>query len=153
MTNDTINKLFNEGLINNGDIMIVVDNGQTDITKTVSLYPNFTYFIGQLKAVSEYKNSNGCFIPKSYIGKSEGEIKPIYYKNNEMILLPEFIYGYLPVEDNNLREIIRNPKYENARTYSNKGLYYDDGAYYKLREILLKVYLDTYYMDGYEQAH
>ena len=156
MSDDKIDKIFNEGLINNGDIMVGAKNGQADITKTVSLYLNFAHFIGHLKAANSYKNSDGCFIikvPKSYVGYKEGEIKPIYKKDDTMLLLPEYIYGYIEVKDAKLNNIIRNPNYENIHNYANDNLYYDEKAYYNLRKILLMNYLDTYYKEGYNQAH
>lgn len=171
MTNELINKIFNEGLINNGHVMQGGMDGMTDINKTVSLYQSFTLFTGQLKAASGYKNSQGCFIikiPKSYVGYKNGEIKPIYYKTDVMNLLPEFIYGYVPVKDNKLENIIRNPNYKNIHNYDNKNLYYDDSVYYKAKReginlyfdesmqvaynVLSQAYLDTHQKYGYDQA-
>ena len=55
---------------------------------------------------------------------------PIYFNNNGQVrLLPEFIYGYVPVYDNYVcGEIIRNPNYRDTHEYENDGLIYDTDA-------------------------
>lgn len=134
--------VFYNGLINNGDIMQgVLDNGYINIEKTVSIYNNFIVACGQIKAACRYKYSDGVIIvriPKSYIGIKEGEIKPIYYKeeNGSTRLLPEYIYGFLPVKDGNVGRLIRNPNYTDFHDYANDGLYYESS-------VLDKVNLDV----------
>ena len=170
----TIDKIFNEGLINNGHIMSGGMDGTQDIEKTVSLFYDFPVLNGQLKAAHNYKGSEGCIvvrIPKSYLGKEEGEIKPIYYKKDSYVrLLPEFIYGYIPTDKNGvLGEIIRNPNYKDVHNLDNVNLLYEDSAFNRARknginlngeqigldvkyEILAKAYKETYQKYGKRQA-
>ncbi len=174
MDDATIEKIFNEGLINNGHIMSGGMDGTQDIQKTVSLFYDFPILNGQLKAAHGYKGSEGCIvvkIPKSYLGKEDGEIKPIYYKKDSNIrLLPEFIYGYIPTDKNGmLGEIIRNPNYKDVHNLDNANLLYEDSALIKARknginlnseqigldvkyEILAKAYIETYKRYGKRQA-
>ena len=170
----TIDKIFNEGLINNGHIMSGGMDGTQDIEKTVSLFYDFPVLNGQLKAAHNYKGSEGCIvvrIPKSYLGKEEGEIKPIYYKKDSYVrLLPEFIYGYIPTDKNGvLGEMIRNPNYKDVHNLDNVNLLYEDSAFNRARknginlngeqigldvkyEILAKAYKETYQKYGKGQA-
>ena len=131
MDDKMIQTIFREGLINNGHIMSGAVSGTQDIDKTVSMFKDFTLMNGQLKSASGYKNSLGCIIvkiPKSYLGEKEGDIQPIYYKKDGIVhLLPEFIYGYIPVSDNGvLKEIIRNPRYKDVHTLESNNLLYED---------------------------
>ena len=137
---EMLNKIFNEGLINNGHIMSGGMSGNTDIDKTVSIYEDFPLLNGQLKSAAGYKNSKGCIvvkIPKSYLGKKDGDVKPIYYqKRGIMMLLPEFIYGYIPVEKQGvLGEIIRNPRYKETHDLDCDNLFYEDSVLIKSRKI------------------
>lgn len=165
MDDETIKSIFDKGLINNGHIMQGAMSGNFDIERTVSLYDNFIHFNRELKAAHGYKDSQGCIIvkiPKSYLGKADGEIKPIYYKEDFITkLLPEFIYGYVPLyKKGKLGEIKRNPKYRDIHNLENTNLMYDDGAKSKARkqgielenndisindkyEIIKKAYQDT----------
>lgn len=134
MDSEMISSIFNEGLVNNGHLMSSgVINSQPNIERTVTLFKNFTILNGQLKAANGYKGSEGCIIvkiPKSYLGKSDGEIKPIYYQSNTNLnLLPEFIYGYVPVnKDGVLDDLRHNPNYKDIHTYDNENLIYDSQA-------------------------
>lgn len=170
----TIEKIFSEGLINNGHIMSGGMDGTQDIEKTVSLFYDFSILNGQLKAAHGYKGSEGCIvvrIPKSYLGKEDGEIKPIYYKKDSTVrLLPEFIYGYIPTKENGvLGEIVRNPNYKDVHDLDNVNLLYEDSALIRARkngidlkseqvgldvkyEILAKAYKETYQKYGKKQA-
>lgn len=174
MDDTTIEKIFREGLINNGHIMSGGMDGTQDIEKTVSLFYDFPILNGRLKAAHGYKGSDGCIvvkIPKSYLGKEEGEIKPIYYKKDSYVrLLPEFIYGYIPTKENGvLGEIIRNPNYRETHRLDNINLLYEDSALIKARknginlnieqvgldvkyEILSKAYIATYKKYGKRQS-
>lgn len=174
MDDNMINKIFNEGLINNGHIMQGGMDGTQDIEKTVSLFYDFPILNGQLKAAHGYKGSEGCMvvrIPKSYLGKEDGEIKPIYYKKDSYVrLLPEFIYGYIPTKENGvLGEIIRNPNYKDVHNLDNVNLLYEDSASIRAckngidltsaqieidvkYEILAKAYRETYQKYGKKQA-
>lgn len=140
MDNDTIENIFSKGLINNGHVMQGGNAGNYSIESTVSLFQDFTLLNGQLKSAHGYKCSEGCFIikiPKSYLGKKDGEIKPIYYKDGKIVkLLPEFIYGYVPVNgEGKLGEIIRNPKYKDKHDLNDDNLFYDEAGYYKAKRM------------------
>lgn len=124
---DFLNNVFQDGLINNQDAMQGIESPNIDIEKTVSFVDNFTIFIGQLKSAHSYKESQGAFlikIPKKYIDDTipESERQPIYRKGNSDIhyLLPEFIYGFIPVdEEGNIKSIIKNPGYKDIHTNTN----------------------------------
>lgn len=123
--------VFFNGLINNGDVMSgAYQENYIDIEKTATLFYDFVIMNGQIKSAGNYKGSKGSIIikiPKSYIGLAEGEIKPIYFKEENGInrLLPEFIYGYLPVDQGKVGDIVHNPNYTDYHDYSNEGLYYE----------------------------
>lgn len=138
MDQKMIDNIFNEGLINNGHIMQGGMAGNFDIEKTVSIFRDFTVLNGQLKAANSYKGSQGCIIvkiPKSYLGKADGPIEPIYYKHDNVTkLLPEFVYGYIPVDnEGRLGEINRNPKYKDVHNLDNPNLMYEESATYKAK--------------------
>jgi len=148
--------------------------GNFDIKKTVSLFSDFTVLNGQLKAAHGYKGSQGCIIvkiPKSYLGKCDGPIEPIYYMNDGVTkLLPEFIYGYVPVDkEGRLGEININPKYKDVHNLNNPHLLYEESAVYKAKregiklekesisfddkyEIIRQAYRDTMLKYGSYQA-
>ena len=175
--NDKIlNDIFYKGLYNNGDIMSSGSDGQRfNIDKTVSLFNNFLTMVPCLKTSEGYKMSQGCIIvkiPKAYVGKGNGEAHPIYYKENDyqVRLLPEFIYGYIPVKDKKIDKIIHNPNYKDKHTLINDNLYYEDSVKYKYKRenkelfelkkvntatkynMLYKAYMDTLKKYGYKQA-
>lgn len=175
--NDSVlSNIFNHGLYNNGDVMSSGAVGSNlNINKTVSFCKNILTMIGSIKSCEGYKKSQGCIIikiPKSFIGMGDGVVQPIYYKDNnsQIRLLPEFIYGYIPVIDKQVYNIIHNPNYKDDHKLINDNFYYDRGAYYKAKydgkelfelkhlsdmqryNILYKAYLDTYIKYGYNQA-
>lgn len=174
MSDDMINSIFNTGLINNGHMMQGGNTGTQDIERTVTLLDDFTIFIGQLKSAHAYKCSEGCMvvkIPKSYLGRADGEVKPIYHKDIEGIkLLPEFIYGYIPTDnEGRLGNIKHNPNYKDDHVLDNENLLYESSALSKLKnsgidlqqsktnvafkyEIIEKAYKDTLVRSGSVQA-
>ena len=130
VTENFINETFNNGSINNGDNNAGGSGGDTNIENLVSFFNHPIELIGQIKVANKHKNSEGSIIvkiPSSYIGKKEGEVKPIYFNDNGFNrLLPEFIYGIVPVDENYVcGNIIRNPNYSDIHTYDNEGLIYD----------------------------
>lgn len=140
-----IGDVFQNGLINNGDAMLGVlhddPDRMIDIEKTVSECSDLNLLVAQLKTAHGYKNSEGSFIvkiPKSYLGREAGEIKPIYFKENQYTkrLLPEFIYGFVPCYENgkklDLGEMVKNPNYTDVHDYDNEGLLYESDALYKM---------------------
>lgn len=132
----TLPCIFKSGLINNGDILCGgIQNDYVDINKTVSIMDSFLTMNAELKLAHNYKQSVGCIIikiPYSYIGMKEGELKPIYYKDEQVIkLLPEYIYGYVPTDrDGHLGTIIHNDSYSDIHTYvdSENSLIYESKA-------------------------
>lgn len=137
-----IKDVFNRGLINNMDLLQggITDDTYLDIYKTVSFMDDFITMNAELKLSHNYKCSSGCFIikiPASYIGMSDGEIKPIYFKDKEGIkLLSEYVYGYIPCNDKGeLGTIIHNPNYTDEHIYidSEDSLLYETRAKNHLR--------------------
>ena len=123
--NEIIQDVFTNGLINNGDSMLGCTYTKPDeminLEKTVSVFSDLKLLVWQLKTASGYKESQGSFvikIPKSYLGQAEGEIKPIYYKENGLSirLLPEYIYGYVPCDNCNLGEMIARENIEKGHS-------------------------------------
>ena len=131
ITDNIINDVFNNGLKNNGDTMQGVGSNYTnERTKTLSQISDLMLMIGSIKTACNYKESDGVFIvkiPKSYIDRNyPGEAKPIYYVDGyEQRLLPEFIYGYVPVKDLKVGNIIKNPRYRDYHDYAHDGLVYE----------------------------
>lgn len=134
VTPEFLNDVFNNGLINNGDGMQGIVQYEPDITKTVSLQNNFLLMYGQIKTCNKYKNSQGVIItkiPKSYLMLKEGEVKPIYFPENDYSfrLLPEYIYGYVSVDKGVCTSIVRNPNYRDFHNYNDEGLVFDSNVY------------------------
>lgn len=130
---EDINDLFTKGLKNYGDIMQGAQRNYINTTKTVDFESNFTIFIGMLKTACNYK---GCTtgavivkIPEDYveIGIVKKPTKPIYYNDNGVMrLLPEYIYGYIPLGEKGIvGNIIRNPNYTDIHDYKSDGLISD----------------------------
>lgn len=134
VTDNIIYDVFNNGLKNNGDAMQgSVSNYTNERTKTLSQMSDLMLMIGSIKTACNYKGSDGVFIakiPKSYVDRNyPGEVKPIYFSNGfEQRLLPEFIYGYLPVNDMVVGELIENPNYKDHHEYLHDGLLYEPDA-------------------------
>lgn len=129
-----LDDVFNNGLINNGDAMLgSVNINWIDIEDTVTFFDRFLIMNGQIKVANKYKNSDGVFVikvPTSYVNRTEEFAKPIYFMDGDIPrLLPEFIYGYIPVDKNgNCSDIIKNPNYKNEHSYKHNGLYYDSNT-------------------------
>lgn len=138
--NDSVlNDMFNNGIINNADAMLGVwQDEDVFLDKTFTFFEDFIVMYGQVKSACNYKNSQGVIIaklPKSYLGLSDGEVKPIYFEDETGIkrLLPEFIYGYVPVKNGVCGEIVRNYNYKNEHDYENDGLRFDGSVSSSLR--------------------
>ena len=166
-----LSDIFNKGLYNNGDIMGGAMGGNTNIEKTVSLMESSLFLNMSLKTSDNYKGSKGCVIvkiPRSYIGRKEGPVLPIFYRedDNQIRLMPEFIYGYIPVKNHEATTIIRNPNYKDKHSTVNERSVYDDSVVYKnpnlptvnsislidKYNILFKAYVDTLKKYGDRQA-
>lgn len=176
INDEILNDIFNRGLYSNGDLMSSgANNGNYNIEKTVSFFNDLLLMIPSLKTCEGYKTSDGCIIvkiPKSYIGMKDGEVQPIFYKENtyQVRLIPEFIYGYIPVKDQKVDKIIHNPNYKDKHMLINDNFYYDDSVKYKYKRenkelfelksvntslkynMLYKAYKDTLEKYGYNQA-
>lgn len=129
---DTLKDIFHNGLKNNGDSMqgVVSDSNYISSTDTITFFKDFSIFLGQVKAAYDYKTSDGVIIvkiPSSYISETNEIAKPIYFMDGNLPrLLPEYIYGYVPVDKNGCcGDIIRNKNYKDHHDYQNNGLYYD----------------------------
>ena len=125
-----LKNIFNHGLYNNGDVMGGARISEPSIEKTVSIYNNSILLNGAIKTTDKYKNSTGCIIvkiPESYVRQKDGPIMPIYYKSEHcpMRLLPEFIYGYIPVENHTAKYIIRNINYQDKHNKVTEQSYYE----------------------------
>ncbi len=101
----------------------------TDYTSNLSKFKHFPTILEQIAVCSEYKNAKGCLLVR--IPKNNQ--LPLYYKDNnfvpnleQLFLLPEYIYGYVPVEDGKLKDVILNPNYVENHSYRVDDLYYDE---------------------------
>lgn len=99
-----------------------------DYTCNLSKYKHFPTVLEQILVCNEYKNSQGCIIVK--IPKNLD--LPIYYDCDDymqssslLCLMPEYIYGYIPVKDETIGEMVLNPLYTDNHDYDVDGLYYD----------------------------
>lgn len=99
-----------ENVFKNG----IVSRG-TWIHDHVQIMKNFPFLLHQLSVADSYKGSFGSFIvkiPKKDIDpryESSEERDPIFYKSNDITYVrPEYIVGYVPVNDGNLNEFIPN---------------------------------------------
>lgn len=101
----------------------------TEYTTHMSQYKHFPTILEQIQACNEYKMAQGCLL----IRLPKNNQLPIYYKNDtflqgatQLFLLPEYIYGYVPVKNGQVGDIILNPNYVDVHNYSPDGLYYDE---------------------------
>ena len=106
MNNEIIYNIFNDGLINNGNLSSGVSNQYeyNDIYNTVSRVKDMFHLVLEIK--SKYKGSRGGFIlkfPKEYVDENlnikEGLGFMIYdIKNKLQYIKPEFIIGYVGID-------------------------------------------------------
>lgn len=139
--NHILNDIFNNGLYSNGHVLSGGITGMNDIEKTVSFYDNFIELCVNIKQCHGYKNSDGCIlfkVPK--ILKKSNQLFSID-DNNQLRILPEFIYGYIPVDDMKVNSIVHNSNYKDYHV-SLTDKY----------NILFNAYRDTYIKYGYNQA-
>lgn len=132
VTNDVLEDIFN-----NGHAMYGAPTGQLDIDKTVSICREFPVLCGQLKSSHGYKGSEGCIlvrIPKECLEETDKPPMPMYYNHNGTTrLIPQYIYGYVPVDkDGNLGNIHRNPNYQEM-VIQNENLLFEDRVSIKAR--------------------
>lgn len=121
-----IDDIFMNGIINRkGDSKdTIISEEDLNIEETIELCNNPVKFHGKLKAAHYHNGSKGCFvvkIPKSYLGLEEGDVKPIYYtyycEQPSIRLSGEFVYGYVPVDENGkVGSFINNRNYTDHHT-------------------------------------
>lgn len=130
ITNDVLKDIFEKGLINNGHAFQGAPTEQCYIERTVSLFHDFPILCAQLKASHGYRCSEGCIIvriPKECLYETNKEPMPMYYESDGGTrLLPQFIYGYIPVDnEGRLGNIHKNPNYQET-PIKNENLLFDD---------------------------
>ena len=122
-------------ILENGIIHDINSNSQEDVLKLagkVNFYNNSTMFMGEIKKISS-SNASGAIvvkIPRYYLKNYtiHDVEKPIYYmdNNDNVRLLPEFVYGYVSVDSKfNIIGFNKNDKYNDILTYSNENLICD----------------------------
>ena len=139
--NNVLNDIFNKGLYSNGHVLSGGITGMYDIEKTVSFYNSFVELCVNIKQCGGYKNSKGCII--LIIPKELKQSNQLFYIDSEgqVRILPEYIYGYIPVNNMIVDSIIYNHNYKNYyATLKNKY------------NILFKAYKETFDKYGYNQA-
>lgn len=117
---DNVNRIFDKGLVN-------LEPSLLSISSKITFFRN--PYLLRKNVMSNIKDEGFVIvkIPKSYIGKVNGKVKPIFYKRNDKYyLLNEFIYGYVNVEDDNVIKF--NPNYTNKHIIDNANLVYDSRA-------------------------
>ena len=113
------NNIFNNGLMGRS----------TDITSTVQSMPYFPMMLREIIRCNGWKNSTGCILIKI-----PRNIKfPIHFMGNHPynssevpFLLPEYIYGYVSVHNQQITSFAKNPLYRDTHNYQPNGLYYDE---------------------------
>lgn len=108
MSNEVIHDIFNNGLINNGDLSSGVnnENNYNNISKTVLRVKDMFHLVLNIR--SEYKGSRGGFIlkfPKQYVDADlnikDGMGTLLYdVKDKTQYIKPEFILGYVGLCEN-----------------------------------------------------
>ena len=101
----------------------------TDYTTHLSKYKHFPTLLMNIMACKEFRNSQGCLL----IRIPKNNKLPLYYEDDQFLpdskqlfLLPEYIYGYVPVKDEILEDVIINPNYIENHHYAVDELYYDE---------------------------
>jgi len=116
-------KIFSEG--------IKVMSGSYD--SEITTIPYFPLILHQIYHCKAWKDSIGVFLillPKEqktpiYYYKKENEKNQIY--DYPYLLLPEYIYGFLPVNEGNIGSIIMNPNFRFFHDLRDEENYrYDD---------------------------
>lgn len=173
ITNEVLDNIFNKGLINNGHVFSGANTGQCDIEKTVTLFNDFSILCWQLKVSHGYKGSEGCVIvriPKECLYETNKNPMPMYYVDQGINrLLPQYVYGYVPVDkEGKLGNIHHNSNYS-TKTIDNENLLFDDRVFYRFKrngkelkrqkktnnekyEIIKKAYIETLNKYGAYQA-
>lgn len=120
ITEEFINDVFENGLINNGHVM---SGGATldypDITLTVTLINNLSGCVHQLKNGNGYKGSRGSFILKFPSDKIDKIEELEYFDGNIYRIYPEYIYGFVSLSpDCKVGDLIKNPNFSLDRGIS-----------------------------------
>lgn len=136
-----LNDIFNKGLYSNGHVLSGGITAMYDIEKTVSFYNSFVELCVNIKQCEGYKNSKGCIILK--IPKELKNSEQLFYIDSEGLvrILPEYIYGYISVNNMIADSVIHNHNYQNYHV-TIKDKY----------NILFKAYKETFDKYGYNQA-
>ncbi len=113
ITEEYINDVFNNGLINNGHMMSGgKEEGIPNINLTVTPFDSVVFAIEHLKLGHSYKNSKAAVLIK-YPKSMENDFERIEYFDGEVIrIYPNYIYGIVMIgEDNVVGDMIRNPNF------------------------------------------
>lgn len=98
-------------------------NRSTEYSSTVQEFSHFPLMLHEIMYCNYYKNSQGCVI----VRLPKDQKLPIYFVNDgQYYILPEYIYGYIEVEDFEMKRFIKNPGYTDIHNYDPAGLLYDD---------------------------
>lgn len=110
---DQIQNIFSFGL----------QNRSTEYDSTVQTFRYFPLLLREIVYCNHYKNAQGCIL----VAIPKKQKLPIYYeKDGQYYLLPEYIYGYVPVKNEEVGNIILNPNYLEIHDYEKDGLLYDE---------------------------
>ena len=141
INNNILNDIFSNGLYSNGHVLSGGITGKYDIEKTVSFYDSFVELCVNIKQCRGYKGSDGCILLK--IPKKLKNNSQLFYidDNNQVRILPEYVYGYIPVNNMNVDSIVHNPNYKDYHL-----------SLIDKYNILFNAYKDTYIKYGYNQA-
>ncbi len=127
--------VFGKGLLNEGSMLQGLVKPYLSLETTATIYDDLGPLLLNLKTTEEEKNSQGAIIlkiPKSCLGKGKQSPTPLYYYDYQQQggyrILPQFIYGYIPVNHRASFGIIHNPNYQASPDLENIHLYYDEAA-------------------------
>lgn len=88
----------------------------------ISVYGYFPQYLSEILKAESYKCSVGIVI----VVLPRITSKPIYFVDrNRNYLLPEYIWGYIALQEQKIVDVIRNPRYSENHQYEPDGLSFD----------------------------
>lgn len=98
-------------------------NRSREYSSTVQTFKHFPSILREILLCNYFKGANGCIL----VCLPKNQQLPIYKKEGDKLyILPEYIYGYVEVEDEKIVGMSHNPFYLEKHEYDPTGLFYDE---------------------------